>query len=157
MDQGGGAIAAPWTSAAVRALPTPAARLVLVTAVLLGLFLMHGAPSMAAMGCHGALPAMAPVGSDPASMPAAESPITRSYAPVVQAAHLDQAMSGTLCLSTAARGSDPLSAAGLLAVFPMAVTFSFPSGRAGMRLGVGRRGPPGRGRQLLLEKCVQRM
>ncbi|MEV4741933.1 hypothetical protein [Streptomyces sp. NPDC049555] len=143
------------------------ARLTAVCVVLFGLFLMHGAPASAATGCHTAMEerhVTAPAGHAghgehgmTAAIPPAAS---RSSAPHM-AAHMDvQAISGehgTQCVATAARDRLPLPTIWLLAAVVS-------GGLAGWALvqrhpaagSVGRRGPPGRGREVLLSKCVAR-
>ncbi|MGW1258796.1 hypothetical protein ACWD5Q_27335 [Streptomyces sp. NPDC002513] len=130
-----------------------------VCAVLFGLFLMHGAPATATEGCHGAMPAMAaspPAGGHGAAATTAAAPPAHGFAPAVRAAGTS-GMPGALCVSTPAHDRTPLPAPGPLAV----------AGAAGLALwtparlraaadGTGRRGPPARGRDLLLQVCIAR-
>ncbi|MCC3779888.1 hypothetical protein [Streptomyces sp. UNOB3_S3] len=144
------------------------AQLMAVCAVLLGLFLMHGSPASAATGCHGAMqehvatPASPVVPTGHAAHRAHETaagmtPAATAHSPV----HVDaQGMTGehgTLCVATAPRDRLPLPTIWLLA----AVVLAGPAGWALVRRclvagSVGRRGPPGHGRALLLRKCVAR-
>ena len=152
------------------------ARLLAVCAVLFGLFLMHGAPSTAAEGCHGGMGAAG--GSTTTGM--ADTPMTGvANAPITGAHHAAMAssappfvdaasgptmrgaassgMPGTLCVSTPAHDRIPLPASGLLAVTgALAVVLSGPAGLRAAAGGTGRRGPPTGGRGLLLQVCVAR-
>lgn len=148
------------------------ARLLTACAVLLGLFLMHGAPASAATDCHaavqephGAVPAEhEPHGAVPAEHAAHGEPgAAAGTAPVASpsAVHMDaQARTGghgTQCVATAPRDRLPLPTIWLLASAAAFVLV----GWALVRLraaagGTGRRGPPGCGRDLLLRKCVAR-
>ncbi len=142
-----------------------AARLLLLCAVLAGLFLMHGAPG-SAHGCHGAVRTdavlMDAVRTDAAqAMPpqahahAAVHPALPA-APAVPAtgtlrAHGDR----TLCVATKTRDGVPLPApgpavAGALLALPAAVSRLFG------RRADSPRGPPCAGRRLLLQVCVAR-
>jgi hypothetical protein len=128
------------------------ARLLTACAVLIGLFLMHGAPATAAEGCHGAMPA-------PASAHAMTGAALPPVAPPTTPAHVTQGSQshGTQCVSTAARDRIPLPAAGLPAVLAVAAPAAcWPAGRPVGRGEARRRGPPGAGRGLLLQVCVAR-
>ncbi|MET8950507.1 hypothetical protein ACWEO4_04730 [Streptomyces sp. NPDC004393] len=134
-------------------------RLLAVCAVLFGLFLMHGAPTTAAEGCHGAMPAMAaspPTGGhDPAAMTTAVPPAHGS-APAVRAADTS-GMPGMLCVSTPAQERTPLPAPGLLAVAGAGgLALWTPARLRAAAAGTGRRGPPDCGRDLLLQVCIAR-
>ncbi|WP_040896648.1 hypothetical protein [Streptomyces griseoaurantiacus] len=140
------------------------ARLLALCAVLLGLFLMHGAPATAAEGCHGAM-------STPAGMHEAPAPgamISHHLAAVQSAAgqvtahpgtqHASgaAAMDGTTCVSTPARDTTPLTAPALLAVAGVLAAL-FMVGRTLAPGRTGRRGPPPPGgRSLLLQVCIAR-
>ena len=154
------------------------ARLLTVCAVLFGLFLMHGAPSTAAEGCHGGMGMGAAGGSTTAGMAGtpmtgvANAPIAGAHhaamasstPPVVDAASgptmrgaASSGMPGTLCVSTPAHDRIPLPASGLLAVTgALAVVLWGPAGLRAAAGGTGRRGPPAGGRGLLLQVCVAR-
>ncbi|MFE7241627.1 hypothetical protein [Streptomyces sp. NPDC057582] len=133
------------------------ARLIAVCAVLLGLFLMHGAPATAAEGCHGAMPPVTvPMQHDHAAstMTSAALPTTAHSAPVVQAGD-GSGTHGVQCVSTPAHERNPLPTAGLYAAGALPVAW-FP---AGLRAATGwtrRRGPPAGGRDLLIQVCVAR-
>jgi hypothetical protein len=139
------------------------ARLLALCAVLLGLFLMHGAPATAADGCHGVMSAAPmPKGHDNAAMTsAAPAAVTSASSPVMTQAGAQQVsgasvMDGAMCVSTPARDRTPLPSAGLLAVVAV-LAASFLAGRP-LALGrTGRRGPPPPGgRSLLLTVCIAR-
>jgi hypothetical protein len=138
-------------------------RLLALYAVLLGLFLMHGAPASAAEGCHGAMSAAAsmPENHHTAEMtstpPAAGVSATSSTALLSGAPHAStSAMDGTMCVSTPARDRVPLPMSGLVAV--VAVLAAGFLGSRPLALGrTGRRGPPPLGgRNLLLQVCIAR-
>ncbi|MCU7820650.1 hypothetical protein [Kitasatospora sp. DSM 101779] len=133
------------------------ARLLVVWAVLVGLFLMHGAP-VAAGGCHDdmtravAAPGMAAPPHAHTAVGAADDDRVPSAAPSEARAH-----GGAACLSTPAHGRITLAAPSLLAVLSLALLAStcalrHPTGSAGLR----RRGPPAAGRPLLHQVCVSR-
>ncbi|MET8451992.1 hypothetical protein [Streptomyces sp. NPDC005209] len=136
------------------------ARLSAVCAVLLGLFLMHGAPATAAEGCHGAAPLMAAApmtdGHDPAGVTTGAS-TAHTFGPAVPAADTS-GTAGTLCVSTPAHERSPLPAPGLLAVAGagVAALWVLSRLRAAAADTTGRRGPPACGRQLLLQVCTAR-
>lgn len=139
------------------------ARLLALCAVLLGLFLMHGAPATAAEGCHGAMSA-APMsaGHDKAVMAsAARASVTPASSPVMTQADAQQAsgaseMDGATCVSTPARDRIPLPPGGLLAVVAV-LAASFLAVRPPALGRTGRRGPPPPGgRSLLLTVCIAR-
>jgi hypothetical protein len=152
------------------------ARLLMVCAVLAGLFLMHGSPAAAAEGCHGALPAALPGAAAPMSMsmsismsmgegttaaaaradssPATPQPGTALAAPAVHAGAPSMAH-GAMCVSTPARARFLLPAHTLLvAVAVLAVTAL--GGRAAGRARARRGQPPPGGRSLLLQVGVAR-
>ncbi|MER5397647.1 hypothetical protein [Streptomyces sp. NPDC002599] len=135
-------------------------RLFAVCAVLFGLFFMHGAPATAAGGCHGAMPAMSssPMSDSHEVAPAAMSHAADTRQPGLSVRHADASgMSGVLCVSTQASNRIPLPTPGLLAVAAAAVPAFWML--AGLRAAVGRtgrRGPPTRGRDLLLQACIAR-
>ncbi|MFD5726212.1 hypothetical protein ACFWMT_08920 [Streptomyces sp. NPDC058368] len=139
-------------------------RLVAVCALLLGLFLMHGAPATAAEGCHGAVPSVAahtPDGHTASAMAPAETRATSQTqatahsAPAFRAA-ASGGMSGERCLSTPAQERNPLPAPALLAA---AAVLSAEWSSAARRAAIGRlrrRGPPTGGRDLLTLVCIAR-
>ena len=140
------------------------ARLLLLCAVLAGLFLMHGAPATAAEGCHDAVPAAAmpapmPVGEDTAAAdPLAGGADAAMAHPGSGSAVQTPAPSmahGAMCVSTLARERLPLPAHGLLTVVAvLAVTVL--AGRAVLPARIRRGPPPPGGRSLLLQVSVAR-
>ncbi|MFG2525886.1 hypothetical protein [Streptomyces sp. NPDC048527] len=130
------------------------ARLLALCAVLLGLFLMHGAPATAAQGCHGAMSAPPGMHEDPHAMQSPTAPVLTH--PGGQQASGSAAMDGTTCVSTPARDTTPLTTPGLLAVAAVLAALFL----AGPTLAPGRterRGPPPPGgRSLLLQVCIAR-
>ncbi|MDT0453405.1 DUF6153 family protein [Streptomyces hesseae] len=138
------------------------ARLPAVCAVLLGLFLMHGAPASAATGCHAAMEEQHVTA--PAEHAAhGEHRTVAGMAPAASrsSTHMDsQAVTGehgTLCVATAARDRFPLPTIWLLAAAAFAGLAAWGLVRRRMAAGgAGRRGPPDGGRALLLRKCVAR-
>ncbi|SDP43178.1 hypothetical protein [Actinacidiphila guanduensis] len=150
------------------------ARLLMVCAVLAGLFFMHGSPTAAAEGCHGALPTALPGAAAPMSTsmgegegegttavaaradssPAMPRPGTALTAPAVHAGAPSMAH-GAMCVSTPARARFLLPAHTLLvAVAVLAVTAL--GGRAAGRAWARRGQPPPGGRSLLLQVGVAR-
>ncbi|MFF2507712.1 hypothetical protein ACFVTY_30700 [Streptomyces sp. NPDC058067] len=131
------------------------AQLLAVCTVLFGLFLMHGAPTAAAGGCHGAMPTT--TASPMAESHDAAVTTMAAHAPIPAARVMDSAgMPGVLCVSTPAHERTPLPAPGLLGVVGIAVlALATPARRAAVG-GTGRRAPPGSGRELLLKVCVAR-
>ncbi|MEU0603423.1 hypothetical protein ABZ484_35155 [Streptomyces sp. NPDC006393] len=137
------------------------ARLLAVCAVLFGLFLMHGAPTTAAVGCHGGAMAgdsasFMASGQEAAPMPTAQAPGTHGPGAAVRVAGTS-GTPGVLCVSTPAQERVPLPAPGLLAVAGAGALALWTA--AGLRAavgGTGRRGPPAGGRDLLLQVCVAR-
>ncbi|GAA0692804.1 hypothetical protein GCM10009548_76030 [Streptomyces malaysiensis subsp. malaysiensis] len=135
------------------------ARLSAVCAVLLGLFLMHGAPATAASGCHGTMPVSAPVehagqtaeGHHGDTVMAAADSVAPHAAPQeVSAEH------GAQCVATPTRDRLLLPVWALVAVAVVAFSVEWPTGRGRAAGEAGRRGPPGGGRELLLRVCVAR-
>ncbi|WP_438290888.1 hypothetical protein [Streptomyces sp. HUAS TT7] len=129
-------------------------RLLVLCAVLFGLFLMHGAPATAAEGCHGAM-------SAPTGMHEARAATRTSAEPSVAHSDVQRALGTSVmdretCVSTPARDGKPLPMGGLAAVFTafagvFLVCWSAAAGWA------GRRGPPPPGgRSLLLQVCIAR-
>ncbi|WP_225839241.1 hypothetical protein [Streptomyces sp. NK08204] len=139
------------------------ARLLMLCAVLLGLFLMHGAPT-AAGGCHGETAVMdspVPHGDHRAAAATMADAATTTHAAhagttaSVVRAHDASGMPGELCVSTPAHQRTSVPAPALLGVAALAaLALRSPtllrSGRA------MRRGPPSGGRTLLLQVCVAR-
>ncbi|WP_405783234.1 hypothetical protein [Streptomyces sp. NBC_00859] len=135
------------------------ALLLAVCAVLLGLFLMHGAPAAAAGGCHGAMSmdAVMPGGHDDSAMvPSAAIPAAAHPGPAVRST-TESGMRGAVCVSTPARDLTPLRSAGLMGVAaPAAPAARSLPGRPARAGRTCRRGPPISGRSLLLRVCVAR-
>ncbi|MFJ9967456.1 hypothetical protein [Streptomyces avermitilis] len=145
------------------------ARLLVLCAVLLGLFFMHGAPANAAEGCHGSTAmAVSPgmghgedvrMDGDAPHPLAVTAPGASAMAPSALTAHgvAMPGMGGELCVSTPARERTPLPATGLLALLGlMTVVAWYLTGRSGVFGEPARRGPPICGRHLLLQVCVAR-
>ncbi|MFE6741454.1 hypothetical protein [Streptomyces tubercidicus] len=129
------------------------ARLLALCAVLLGLFLMHGAPATAAGGCHGVMSTPAGTHENPAAMQSAAAPMAH---PGLQQASAPTPMDGTTCVSTPARDETPLAAPGLMAVVAVLAAL-FLAGRPLVPGRTGRHGPPPPGgRSLLLQMCIAR-
>ncbi|MFC4960238.1 hypothetical protein ACFPFX_28470 [Streptomyces mauvecolor] len=135
-------------------------RLLVLCAVLFGLFAMHGAPANAAAGCHGetAMPApatarmAAPMSTAHADMRADTQTSMRGQH---HAAPVTTGTGGELCVSTPARERLSPAAAGLLAVLGLVVPVAWGLRRTGL-FAAARRGPPLGGRGLLLQVCVAR-
>jgi hypothetical protein len=133
------------------------ARLIAVCAVLLGLFLMHGAPATAAEGCHGAMPSATVSMHEGHAAPTMTSAALPTTAQSAQAARAGDGsgMHGVQCVSTPAHERKSLPTAGLYAAVALPAAW-FP---AGLRAATGwtrRRGPPADGRDLLIQVCVAR-
>jgi hypothetical protein len=139
------------------------ARLLLLCAVLGGLFLMHGAPATAAEGCHSAVPAAVPVPMPMGEGTAAADSLvagagkamahpvsgTAVRAPAPSMAH------GAMCVSTPARQRFALPAHGLPAGVAMPAVAVL-AGRAVPHARMRRGPPPPGGRGLLLLVSVAR-
>ncbi|OKJ05053.1 hypothetical protein AMK18_07745 [Streptomyces sp. CB01249] len=149
-------------------------RLVAVCALLLGLFLMHGAPATAAEGCHGAVPSVAahaldghaasaptPDGHTASAMAPAQMRATAQTQAIAHSAPAFRAapsagMSGERCVSTPAQERNPLPAPALLAaVAALSAEWSSAAWRAAIGR-LWRRGPPTGGRDLLTLVCIAR-
>jgi hypothetical protein len=134
------------------------ARLLLVCAVLAGLFLMHGAPAGAAEGCHGAVPASAGMRQDPAAaMPAAaHGAMAHPGSERPQRFAAPSATHGVMCVSTPAKERTPLPAGAL----PTVVAGPATAVLVGRPVALGRSGrrgpPPPGGRTLLLQVGIAR-
>jgi hypothetical protein len=139
--------------------PRPAtARLLTVCGLLLGLFLMHGAP-VAAGGCHDDM-------TRAVAAPGMASPHHADTAPAVVAARTGgpsaapgqaDPRGGAACLSTPAHGRVALAAPLLTAVLSPALLAG--AGAPGRATGVAerrRRGPPAAGRSLLHQVGISR-
>ncbi|MFG3280822.1 hypothetical protein [Streptomyces sp. NPDC048111] len=153
-------------------------RLLVLCAVLFGLFLMHGAPASAAGGCHGDLTMTPSMNAGPAHAPMAADHTgshprmgvepdagrahmgrdhTASSSVAPYAAPLALPMGSEQCVSTPARDRLPLAAAGLFALLGfVCVVAGACHRRRGELPGTARRGPPFGGRGLLLQVCVAR-
>ncbi|MFE4797876.1 hypothetical protein ACFRFL_22980 [Streptomyces sp. NPDC056708] len=126
-------------------------RLLVLCAVLCGLFLMHGAPASAAEGCHGA---MAVTSDAPVSTTtgAGHTALTGEHG-TAHAAAVMPGMNGESCVSTHAR--DRLLP--LLMALGLVVLAVWVLGRRRTAVrGPARRGPPFAGRDLLLQVCIAR-
>ncbi|MFF7969786.1 hypothetical protein [Streptomyces sp. NPDC007905] len=137
------------------------ARLLALCAVLLGLFLMHGAPATAADGCHGAVGAAASVhegheGHEVQAFPKVSDRALLPHADGAQA-HAVKGMSshGTMCVAIPAQNDIPVPVAPLVGVAALAVLAAWALRWAWNPDGTRRRGPPG-GRGLLLQVCIAR-
>ncbi|MFF2327247.1 MULTISPECIES: hypothetical protein [unclassified Streptomyces] len=126
-------------------------RLLVLCALLGGLFLMHGAPASAAEGCHGA---MAMTSHAPVSMTTGGGhravPDEQGAA---RAAAVMPGMKGDSCVSTPARDRLlPL----LMALGLVVLAARVSAMRRTTVHGPARRGPPFAGRELLVQVCVAR-
>ncbi|MFG2820996.1 hypothetical protein ACGFX4_16410 [Kitasatospora sp. NPDC048365] len=131
------------------------ARLLVVCTLLLGLFLMHGAP-LAAGGCHDdmARAVAAPAMASPHLAHPATADDAAGRGPRAAPAAADT-RGGSACLSTPAHGRVVLDPPPLLAVLSVALIVG--TGMLATTAGTARlRGPPGSGRRLLLQVCVAR-
>lgn len=132
------------------------ARLLMVCAVLAGLFLMHGSPAGAAEGCHGAMPAPAAMGEGTAAAMPPAGHESMTYPGGVQAT-APAAVHGTLCVSIGARERTPLPAGGPPAVVAVPAALLLVSLQPAVPGRSRRRGPPPPGgRLLLLQMCIAR-
>jgi hypothetical protein len=146
-------------------------RVLVLCALVAGLFLMHGSPATAAVGCHGhqnpvAAPAHPAAGGGAAMAAGDAAPAAHTGAPALRAAtdgarpHAGAGLprtGGELCVSTPARDRLPLPSADTLLAFGLAALLLIPL--AARRPGTGgpaHRGPPWSGRALLLQVCVAR-
>ncbi|MFI5750426.1 hypothetical protein [Streptomyces sp. NPDC051644] len=126
-------------------------RLLVLCAVLCGLFLMHGAPASAAEGCHGGV---AVTSDPPMSMTtgAGHTAMAEEHG-TARAAAAMPGMNGESCVSTHAR--DRLLP--LLIALGLVVLAVWVLGRRRTAVrGPARRGPPFAGRDLLLQVCIAR-
>ncbi|MFC1411538.1 hypothetical protein ACEZCY_19970 [Streptacidiphilus sp. N1-12] len=136
---------------------TGPARLLAVLAVLVGMFLMHGAPITAMGDCHDAMSLTLP-GAHPmaAAAPVAARPAAQAQRP----GGTVTGSQGTSCVSTATRDhlTRPAAPAPLLAFAVLAgLSVLIGTGRFGAGPAARRRGPPPTGgRQLLLQVCIAR-
>ncbi|WP_328731928.1 hypothetical protein OHT20_17725 [Streptomyces caniferus] len=134
-------------------------QLLALCAVLLGLFLMHGAPATAAEGCHGTMSAPTAIHEHDAPALASGAPAAMAHPGAVQAQAVDAAgmEHGTSCVSTPARDHNPLLTAGLVAVAAFTTLAAFPLTERPWHLArTRRREPPRGGRSLLLQVCIAR-
>jgi hypothetical protein len=142
------------------------ARLAVLVAVLLGLFLMHGGPASAEAGCHGTItgtemhmPAETGTGADTGAHHSGHAAQAAALGHAQgtgdkAVAQPDSSMRGAQCVATTPRSElpmPPLSAVAL--VLPAAVLL--PGARRTYD-GTRRRGPPPGGRRILLQVCVAR-
>ena len=131
------------------------ARLFAVLAVLVGLFLMHGAPTAAMGDCHDSMALTLP-GTHSMAVTA-----QTAAGPSVQTQRQSETASGSQgsnCVTTPIRGHLTLPAAPVLAfAVLLATAVLFGTGRLGGARSARRRGPPPTGgRQLLLQVCIAR-
>jgi hypothetical protein len=133
------------------------ARLLVLCAVLLGLFLMHGAPAGATGGCHGMVEAPASTQHAHEAPMAPQTSVGVALPGAVQVGVADGTGSpGALCVSTPARDRIAVPAASLVAAVALAGLLAWSiTGRRWSRARGSRRGPPD-GRGLLLQVCVAR-
>ncbi|WP_406385807.1 hypothetical protein [Streptomyces sp. NBC_01618] len=129
-------------------------RLLVLCAVLCGLFLMHGAPASAAEGCHGgqAVTSQPPMSMATGAAHTAHTAVPEEHSiPRVDAAVTG--MNGESCVSTHARDRllPLLMALGLVILAVWVLGRLRPAVR-----GPARRGPPLAGSELLLQVCVAR-
>lgn len=126
-------------------------RLLVLCAVLCGLFLMHGAPASAAEGCHDAMGTSA---ATPMSTTIADGHLAvRGGHEAAHVAAAVPATNGESCVFTHARDRVlPLLMAWGLVLLAIGVLAGH---RTAVR-GPARRGPPFAGRDLLLQVCVAR-
>ncbi|MEU1592622.1 hypothetical protein ABZ468_07100 [Streptomyces sp. NPDC005708] len=131
------------------------ARLSALCAVLVGLFLMHGAPTAAADGCHGQMRATLPTYDAHASSMASAHAMPAEPDDAQAEPADDMRSHGDLCVAIPAQNQIPLPTAPLVAVVTPTVLAAWILQRAWSPGGTGRRGPPG-GRDLLLQVCIAR-
>jgi hypothetical protein len=135
-----------------------AARLLVSCLLVLGLFLMHGAPASAAGGCHGstgASPGMSP--GHHGTSPAAGAAATGAFHHPEPSGHTGaSAAPGRSCVATPAHEQVRLPAPALLAVTAVAVLLSAAGSPHPRTDAARRRGPPAGGRQHLLLVCIAR-
>lgn len=131
-------------------------RLLVLCAVLLGLFLMHGAPATAAEGCHGTMSAAPmPAGHD-AAVAASGHSVPMAHPGGNQQAGASPTAHGAMCVSTPARDRTQLPIGGMASVVAVLTAISL-AGRPRILGRTGRRGPPPTpGRSLLLQVCIAR-
>ncbi|MFC1415892.1 hypothetical protein [Streptacidiphilus cavernicola] len=141
---------------------TGAARMLAVLAVLVGMFLMHGAPTSATGDCHDAasatLPAVQPMSVQPmAATPVLSKSVAGSTVLVPRASASGMGAMNGLCLSTGTRDHLDVSPASLVAL-ALVVVFAalLEAGVLGPFMRARRGGPPGAGRQILLRVCIAR-
>jgi hypothetical protein len=132
------------------------ARLLMVCAVLAGLFLMHGAPATAAEGCHGVMSAPTAMDNGPAAAPMASAAHGTMAHSGSEQAGAPTTVHGAMCVSTPARERTPLPVNTLTAVVAV-MAAAVLAGRAVVQGRPGRRGPPpAGGRSLLLQVGIAR-
>ncbi|MEY9964271.1 hypothetical protein ABIA33_002313 [Streptacidiphilus sp. MAP12-16] len=130
------------------------ARWIVVLAVLVGLFLMHGGPGSAMGGCHGAMPLAMPAPVHQLTAPIAQ---THNTVQVRQGTAAGMGAAGALCVSTPARDHLPLLPT-TLAALAVLILLGGITGSSGREAAFGTRwrGPPTAGRQILLRVCIAR-
>ncbi|MFE1788734.1 hypothetical protein ACFW7J_10125 [Streptomyces sp. NPDC059525] len=132
------------------------ARLMAVCAVLLGLFLMHGAPATAAEGCHSAMAHVTPIDDGHHHTAMSRATEATGDEPILKASPAP-GMGGGSCVSTPAHDRISLPTPGLLAAAVFgALTAGLSARLRQTGAGTGRRGPPDGGRDLLNRVCIAR-
>lgn len=132
------------------------ARLMTLCAVLLGLFLMHGAPATAAEGCHSAMSHVAPIDDSHGRAEMSPAAEAAGHGATLEASPMPGTGGGS-CVSTPAHERISLPAPSLLAVAVFVALMAGLSARLRTAEdGTGRRGPPDGGRDLLNRVCIAR-
>lgn len=130
------------------------ARLFAVLALLVGLFLMHGAPTAAMGDCHESMALTLP-GTHP--MAAAVHSAATASVQTQRQSETAGGSQGTSCVTTPIRGHLTLPAPVLLFAVLVALAVLIGTGRLGGARSARRRGPPPTGgRQILLQVCIAR-
>ncbi|MEY9835616.1 hypothetical protein [Streptacidiphilus sp. EB103A] len=135
------------------------ARLFAVPVLLVGLFLMHGAPTAAMGDCHESMALTSMALTLPGTHPMAAAVHTASTASVQTQRQSETASGsqGTSCVTTPVRGHLTLPAPVLLFAVLVALAVLIGAGRLGGARSARRRGPPPTGgRQILLQVCIAR-
>lgn len=131
------------------------ARLFAVLAVLVGMFLMHGAPTAAMGDCHNSMALTVP-GAHP--MDATAQTAAGASVQIQGQSETAGGSQGTSCVTTPIRGHLTLPAVPVLAYAVLvALAVLIGTGRLGGARSTRRRGPPPTdGRQILLQVCISR-
>ncbi|MER6474192.1 hypothetical protein [Streptomyces collinus] len=131
------------------------ARLWAVSALLFGLFLMHGAPAAAVGGCHGAMSVAVTTGGSHTVVAMSEGTVSPRPQADRPLAASGVSPHGTLCVAVPAPHDIPVPVAPLVGVAALAALAAWALRWAWDPDGTRRRGPPG-GRRLLLQVCIAR-